>query len=86
MPFAVVFDPDLLSHDDCPFLIVPFWGYGCSAKPMYLEMSDQGLAFKSLGLRLTLTYQNPLFRRVPVISLLGLIIRTYKKVGFGSLR
>ena len=37
----------------------------------------------------TLTYQNLLFCRVPVNSILGCIIRTYgtcKKVGFGSLR
>ena len=35
---------------------------------------------------LTLIYQNLLFCRVPIISILGLIISTYKKVGFGSLR
>ena len=34
----------------------------------------------------TLTYQNLLFCRVPIISILGLIIRTYNKVGLGSLR
>ena len=34
----------------------------------------------------SLTYQNLLFCRVPIISKLGLIVRTYKKVGFGSLR
>ena len=31
----------------------------------------------------TLTYQNLLFCRVPINSMLGFIIRTYKKVGFG---
>ena len=34
----------------------------------------------------TLTYQNLLFCRVPINSILGFIIRTYKKIGFGSLR
>ena len=34
----------------------------------------------------TLTYQNLLFCRVPINSILGFIIRTYKKVGLGSLR
>ena len=34
----------------------------------------------------TLTYQNLLFCRVPINSILGCIIRTYKKVGFGRLR
>ena len=29
-----------------------------------------------------LTYQNLLFCRVPINSILGFIIRTYKKVGF----
>ena len=33
----------------------------------------------------TLTYQNLLFCRVPIKSILGFIIRTYKKVGYGSL-
>ena len=33
-----------------------------------------------------LTYQNLLFCRVPTISILGCIIRTYKKVEFGRLR
>ena len=34
----------------------------------------------------TLTYQNLLFCRVPINSILRFIIRTYKKVGYGSLR
>ena len=34
----------------------------------------------------TLTYQNLLFCRVRINSIFGFIIRTYKKVGFGSLR
>ena len=34
----------------------------------------------------TLTYQNLLFCRAPINSILGFIIGTYKKVGFGSLR
>ena len=34
----------------------------------------------------TLTYQNLLFCRVRIDSILGFIVRTYKKVGFGSLR
>ena len=38
------------------------------------------------GLGITLTYQNLPFCRVPKISILGFIIRTYKKVGFGRLR
>ena len=37
-----------------------------------------------MGLRSTLTYQNLLVRRVPADSILGLAIRTYRKVGFGS--
>ena len=36
--------------------------------------------------RYTLTYQNLLFCRVPINSILGFTIRTYKKVGFGSLK
>ena len=42
-------------------------------EPLFLEVS-------------TLTYQNLLCCRVPINSILGSIIRTYKKVGFGSLR
>ena len=34
----------------------------------------------------TLTYQNLLVCRVPINSIFGFKIRTYKKVGFGSLR
>ena len=34
----------------------------------------------------TLTYQNLLFCRVPINPILGFIIRTYKKEGFGRLR
>ena len=34
----------------------------------------------------TLTYQNLQKSRVPINSILGFIIRTYKKVGFGRLR
>ena len=34
----------------------------------------------------TLPYQDLLFCRVPINTVLGFIIRTYKKVGFGSLR
>ena len=33
----------------------------------------------------SLTYQNLLFCRVPIKSILGFIIRTYKNVGFGRL-
>ena len=48
---------------------------------------DSGLQLpKIVGYWGTLTYQNLLFCRVPINSILGLIIRTYKKVGFGSLR
>ena len=36
--------------------------------------------------RATLTYQNLFFGRVPINSILGFKIRTYRKVGFGSLR
>ena len=39
-----------------------------------------------LCLEVTLTYQNLLFCRVPINSILGFIIRTYKKVGFGRLK
>ena len=34
----------------------------------------------------TSAYQNLLFGRVPINSILGFIVRTYKKVGFGRLR
>ena len=34
----------------------------------------------------TLSYQNLLFCRVPIKSILGLIVRAYKKVGYGRLR
>ena len=34
----------------------------------------------------TLSYHNLLLCRVPINSILGFIIRTYKKVGYGSLR
>ena len=34
----------------------------------------------------TFTYRNLTFCRVPMNSLLGFVIRTYKKVGFGSFR
>ena len=34
----------------------------------------------------TLTYQNLLFCRVPINSILGFVVRTYKKVGLGSVR
>ena len=39
-----------------------------------------------LGVRGTLNYQNLLFCRVPKKSILGSIIRPYKKVGYGSSR
>ena len=35
---------------------------------------------------ITLTLQNLLFCRVPIKFILGFIIRTYKKVGFGRSR
>ena len=41
-----------------------------------------GFGFFCSGFKLTLTYQNLLFYRVPIKSLLGSILRTYKKVGF----
>ena len=37
-------------------------------------------------MKLALTYQNLLFCRVPINSILRFIIRTCKKVGFGRLR
>ena len=37
------------------------------------------------GLGSALTYQNLQKSRVPINSILGFIIRTYKKVGFGRL-
>ena len=37
-------------------------------------------------MRFTLTHQNLLFCRVPIDPILGFLIRTYKKVGFGRLR
>ena len=40
----------------------------------------------SLWLATTLTLQNLLFSRVPSKFILGFIIRTYKKVGFGRPR
>ena len=39
-----------------------------------------------LGLCFTLRTQNLLFCRVPKNTILGFIIRTYKKLGFGFLR
>ena len=45
-----------------------------------VESSEQG---RDLGS--TLTYQNLLFCRVPINSILGFIIGAYKKVGFGRL-
>ena len=54
--------------------------------------SDSAMAFGTgvgvawLPVSQTLTYQNLLFCRVPINSILGFIIRTYKKVGYGSLR
>ena len=44
------------------------------------------LHFQTSERNSTLTYQNLLFGRVPMISILRIIIRTCKKVGFGSLR
>ena len=41
--------------------------------------------YRSRFIMYTLTYQNLLFCRVPINSILGFIIRTYKKVGYGSL-
>ena len=35
---------------------------------------------------ISLTYQNLPKSRVPINAILGFIIRTYKKVGFGRLR
>ena len=37
------------------------------------------------GLGCTLTHQNLRFCRVPIKSILGFILRTYEKVGFGRL-
>ena len=38
------------------------------------------------GFGSTLTYQNLQKSRAPINSILGLMLRTYKKVGFGRLR
>ena len=46
--------------------------------------SPGGFGFRrSQYVGLTLTYQNQLFCRAPINSILRFIIRTYKKVGFG---
>ena len=58
----------------------------CSSFP---SASIRGRGFWCLIFRCdldTLTYQNLLFCRVPINSILGLIIRSHKKVGFGRLR
>ena len=44
------------------------------------------LVAASSGLGSTLTYQNLQKSRVPINSILGFIITTYKKIGFGRLR
>ena len=48
----------------------------------------QGLneAFAGEGLGFTSTLQNLLLCRVPIKFILGFIIRTYKKIGFGRPR
>ena len=48
-----------------------------------LEAAANSHRFRVSGF--TLNYQNLLFCRVPINSILGFMIRTYKKVGFGSL-
>ena len=42
--------------------------------------------YNGLLLLVTLAYQTLLFCMVPINSILGFIIRTYKKAGFGRLR
>ena len=45
------------------------------------------LEYKKSATHPTITYhKNTFFCRAPISSILGFIIRTYKKVGFGSLR
>ena len=45
-----------------------------------------GFRVTAEALNPTLTYQNLQKSRVPINSILGFIIITYKKVGFGRLR
>ena len=59
--------------------------YACTCTHTHRQQYEQ-YHTDSLDIRKTLTYQNLLFCRVPINSILGFIIRTYKKVGFGSLR
>ena len=76
-------------------------GTGVLAFPVWgLRILGLGLGFSRFGvwgcrgegsgrifrLGITLTYQNLQKSRVPINSILGFIIRTYKKVGFGRLR
>ena len=71
----------------CPWLRRMAYGYrslpgvriGGPRPPDWIP-TEPNSALK-LGTVLTLTYQNLLFRRVPINSILGFIIRTYKKSG-----
>ena len=55
-------------------IVVPFLGL------------TKGIPQKGTTMESTLIYQNLQKSRVPINSILGFIIRTYKEVGFGRLR
>ena len=60
------------------------WSKGHCARA--LRANDVEALHGEFGQKLPLTYQNLLFCRVPINSILGFIIRTYKNAGYGSLR
>ena len=57
--------------------------YECKRQIVLSPTGLPNIVFKAIS---TLAYQNLLFCRVPINSILGFIIRTYKNVGFCSLR
>ena len=54
---------------------------GPTAKRFLAFLSLASDVARASGVGFTLTYQSLLFCRVPINSILGFIIRTYKKVG-----
>ena len=67
-----------------------FWGRSLSAKPTFFPAFTGVVEMRPATiiriLLYALTYQNLQRSRVPINSILGFIIRTYNKVGFGRLR
>ena len=69
------------SRPNLPERLIPQVSVICLRALFRIRTQPEGSSYLN-----TLTHQNLLFSRVPINSILGFIIRTDKKVGFGRLR